>query len=143
MAQQRSAKCRHGKVVCVICVQPTDAAKRIHETINIMHIARTWEELKRGWMAFKLADGTTDNVLYDTRADAIKHQLSEQTCLYIAMRKTLGGVPLRDCQLLLDVHRHIYDNGGRLADPQAPDVIMSTYGHDVLTGRVNPYAAQN
>jgi len=122
---------------------PTDAAKRIHETINVMHIARTWDELKRGWMAFKLADGTTDNVLYESRADAIKHQLDEQTCLYIAMRTTLGGVPLRDCQILIDVHRHIYDAGGRLADPDAPDIIMSTRGHDVLSGRVNPYAAQN
>jgi hypothetical protein len=140
---RRNNRCVHDKVVCQICVVPTDAAKRIHETINVMHIARTWEELSRGWMAFKLEDGTTDNVLYDSRADAIKHQLHEQQCLYIAMRTTLGGVPVRDCQILIDVHRHIYDAGGRLADPQAPDIIMSTYGHDVLTGRVNPYAAQN
>jgi len=140
---RRSNRCKHDKVVCQICVVPTDAAKRIHETINVMHIARTWDELKRGWMAFRLADGTTDNVLYESRADAIKHQLHEQTCLYIAMRTTLGGVPLRDCQILIDVHRHIYDAGGRLADPDAPDIIMSTRGHDVLSGRVNPYAAQN
>ena len=140
---QRSAKCKHGYVVCVICVQPTDAAKRMHETINIMHIARTWDELKHGWMAFKLADGTTDNILYDTRADAIKHQLSEQTCLYLAMRTTLGGVPLVDCQLLIDIHRQVYDAGGRMSDPAAPDFIMSTYGHDVMRGRVNPYVSQN
>ena len=140
---QRSARCKHDQVVCHICVVPTDAAKRIHETINIMHIARTWDELSNGWMAFKLSDGTTDNVLYGTRADAINHQLHETTCLYLSMRKTLGGVPIRDCQLLLDVHRHIYDNGGRLADPQAPEVIMSTYGHDVMTGRVNPYEVPN
>jgi hypothetical protein len=141
--ETRNPRCKHGKAVCVLCVVPTDAAKRMHETINVMHIARTWEELKRGWMAFKLADGTTDNVLYETRGDAIRHQLHEQTCLYIPMRTTLGGVPIRDCQILLDVHRHIYDNGGRLADPAAPDIIMSTYGHDVMTGRVNPRGAQN
>ena len=140
---QRANTCKHGNVTCVQCVVPTDAAKRMHDTINLMHIARTWDELKNGWMAFKLADGTTDNILYATRADAIKHQLHEQTCLYLCMRKTLGGIPLRDCQLLIDLHRHIYDAGGRLADPEAPDFIMSTYGHDVMTGRVNPYEARN
>ena len=136
---QRSAYCRHGYVVCHICVKVSDAAKRIHDTINVMHIARTWDELKSGWMAFKLADGTTDNVLYGTREDAIKHQLHEQTCLYLAMRSTLGGVPAVDCQLLIEIHRQVYDAGGRFADPAAPDLIMSTYGHDVMRGRVNPY----
>ena len=141
--ETRSPRCKHGYAVCSQCVEITDAAKRMHERINVMLIARTWDELQRGWMAFKLADGDSDGILYDSRASAIAHQLHENTCAYFPMRMALGGVPLRDCQIFLNVHRHVYDHGGRLADPAAPDIIMSTYGHDVMTGRVNPRGAQN
>jgi len=130
-------------VVCTKCVVITDAAKRMSDRVNLMLIAQPWEILKTSWMAFKLVDGDSDGVLYDTREDAVKHQLHENLCAYFFMRTALGGVPVRDCQLFLDLHRHVYDNGGRMADVKAPQVIMSTWGHDVLSGRVNPSAAQN
>lgn len=141
--QTRSAKCRHGYVVCSQCVVITDAAKRMHERINLMLIAQPWEVLKTSWMAFKLEDGDSDGVLYDTREDAIKHQLHENLCAYFFLRTALGGVPLRDCQLFLNIHRQVYDAGGRFTEPRTPQFIMSSWGHDKLTGRVNPSAAQN
>jgi hypothetical protein len=143
MPQQRSSKCKHGYVICSKCVVITDAAKRMSDYINLMLVAQPWEVIKTSWLAIRLEDGNCDGTLYDTREDAIKHQLHENLCAYFFMRTALGGVPQRDCQIFLDTHRHIYDNGGRLADPAAPQVVMSTYGHDVITGRVNPYAARN
>lgn len=140
---QRNSRCKHGYVVCSRCVVITDAAKRMSDRLNLMLIAQPWEILKTSWMAFKLADGDSDGVLYDTREDAIKHQLHENLCAYFFMRTALGGVTARDCQLFLDVHRQVYDAGGRLTEPRTPQVIMSTYGHDVMTGRVKPSAAQN
>jgi hypothetical protein len=113
------------------------------DRVNLMLIAQPWEILNTSWMAFKLEDGDSDGVLYDTRQDAIKHQLDEKLCAYFFMRTALGGVPVRDCQLFLDIHRHTYDNGRYMAEPSSPQLIMSTWGHDKLTGRVNPSAAQN
>ena len=141
--QQRNNLCKHGYVTCSKCVVITDAAKRMSDRINLMLIAQPWEILKTSWMAFKLEDGDSDGVLYDTRQDAIDHQLHENLCAYFFLRTALGGVPLRDCQLFLDMHRYVYDNGGRMTEPMQPGIIMSTYGHDVFSGRVNPSAAQN
>lgn len=49
----------------------TDAAKRLSDTYNL-HIAAG---ARRGSViAYSLADGSSDNVLYDSRADAVAHQ---------------------------------------------------------------------
>jgi hypothetical protein len=138
--RERSAYCRHGFIVCSKCVTITDAAKRMSDRINLMVMSHPWDTLCNSWMAFKLADGNSDGVLYDTRQDAIKHQLHETMCAYFHMRNGMGGANARDCQLFLNVHRQVYDAGGRFTDPQAPSLIMSTRGHDIMSGRVNPSA---
>lgn len=109
------------------------------DVINLRVSFTQWDELIHGWMAFKLEDGSSDGVLYDTRADAVNHQLHETLCAYFCMRNAQGGVTPKDCQLFLNVHRQIYDSGGRLADSPV-DVIMSTRGYDILMGRIDPYA---
>jgi len=137
---QRSAKCKHGFVICSKCVVITDAGKRMSDRINLMTITHPWDALKNGWMAFRLADGDSDGTLYDSRADAVSHQLHEKLCAYFFMRNALGGVNARDCQLYLNLHRHVYDNGGDMAEPAAPSLILSTRSHDIMSGRVNPRA---
>jgi len=123
--------------VCSQCVVITDAAKRMSDYINLKIVSQPWEVLKNSWMAFRLADGSSDGVLYDTRTDAINHQLHETMCAYFCMRNALGGANARDCQLFLDVHRQVYDAGGHFTEPQSPQLIMSTLGHDKMTGRVD------
>jgi hypothetical protein len=108
------------------------------EYINIMVIAHPWASICNGWMAFKLVDGSTDGVLYETRKDAIKHQLDERWCCYFFMRAAMGGVKPLDCQLYINMHRQAYDGGMRLAEPEAPSLIMSTRAYDIMTGKVNP-----
>jgi hypothetical protein len=110
------------------------------DRINLMVLSHPWDTLCNSWMAFKLADGDSDGVLYDTRQDAIRHQLHETMCAYFHMRNGMGGANVRDCQLFLNVHRQVYDAGGRFTDPQSPSIIMSTRGHDIMSGRVNPSA---
>jgi hypothetical protein len=110
--------------------------------INCMVVARPWDELQSGWMAFRLSDGFSDGVLYDCRHDAIRFQLHEQQCAYWCFRQGMGGVGERDCQLFLDLHRSVYDAGGRMADSDVrrmPSLILSTRGHDVLTRRIAPH----
>jgi len=137
MVQRRSATCRHGYVVCSQCIEVTDAARRMADYINVKVVSQPWDAICNGWLAIRLADGSCDGVLYDTRQDAIRHQLHEQLCAYFCMRNALGGANPRDCQIYLNIHRHAYDNGGRLAEPEAPSFIMSVRGHDIMTGRVD------
>jgi hypothetical protein len=100
-----------------------------------------FDQLKNSWMAFRLQDGSTDGTLYDSKTDAVRHT-DETRCAYFCFRNAMGGVTPHDCQLWLDLHRHVYSNGGRLADPDTshggPDLILSNRGYDVLTGRIRP-----
>jgi hypothetical protein len=136
----RNGRCRHGMAVCSKCVVITDAARRICDQVNARITFTPWDQLVHSWMAFRLADGSTDGILYDSRDAAIKHQSDERLCAYFSFRQAMAGANPRDCQLFLDLHRNVYDNGGHLTEPKQPGLILSTYGHDVLTGRINPYA---
>jgi hypothetical protein len=112
-----SAKCKHGRAVCAECAVVTDAAKRISDAINLARVFHTWEELKTGWMAFALADGATDNVVYPSKAVAINHMSNEFLYAYVHLGGCLMGMSAKDAQIWLDLHRHMYDSGFRLADP--------------------------
>ena len=134
------ARCRHNLEICSRCVVPTDAAKRMADTINLKIISHTWDELVNGYMAFKLADGTSDNVLYDSHAVAARHT-DETQCGYFCFRSGMGGVNAKDCQILLNVWRAAHDAGIPMAEPDVkrqPDLIISTWGYDVMSGRTNP-----
>jgi hypothetical protein len=37
--------------------------------------------------------------------------------MYVCFRGVLGGANARDCQIMLDMYRHAYDNGGHFVDP--------------------------
>ena len=136
---QRQATCRHGVVVCSRCVVITDAARRMSDHVNLRVTCTPYDQLVRSWLAIKLADGSSDSTLYDSRQDAINHQLHETMCAYLCLRRCVGGLNARDAQIFLNMHRHIYDSGGSLSHI-TEDMIMSQYGYDVLLGRRDPYA---
>lgn len=116
--------CKHGRRICSQCVVISDAAKRISDRINLHLTFTPFDQLANGWMAFALADGDTDGTVYPSKSDAIRHQRNEFLYMYIAFRNLLGGASPKDCQLLLDFHRHAYDNNMRMAEPEAPQLIM-------------------
>ncbi len=94
----------------------SDAARRMSDLVNLHTVAgRT-----RGYVAIRLSDGGSDGTVYDTRADAIRHQLHEQQCLYLKLGP--AGMTPAVAARLLAMHREIYDAGFRLADPDAGDV---------------------
>lgn len=76
------------------------------------------------WIAVRLSDGKSDGAVYDTKADAIKHQLHEFQCAYIKIPP--GGMTKRDAIQYLGVHRKLYDKGARLADPDKSVVLPYT-----------------
>lgn len=114
--------------LCIRCTVPGDSAKRMSEAIGLAILAHDPSETRRGWMAFSLADGSTDHAVYPSKQQAINHQANEYRCAYICLNQCLGAMPVKDAQMWLDLHRHIYESGGVLTDPLAS--LMMPQGRD-------------
>lgn len=127
--------CRHGMAICPACILVSDASKRMSDIINgLVTFTPLWE-LRHKWIAIRLADGGYDGTLYDSRQDAISHQLDERFCAYVFMQSMIQGAKPLDCAIYLEAHRQAYDEGNRLHEPDAPQLIMSTSIYDRITGR--------
>lgn len=91
-----------------------DAARRCADAYNFQ-LTVHGENAAGKWIAVRLADGSSDATLYDTKADAVRHQLHENQCAYICLLPTC--IPVEDALSVLRVHRKLYDGGMRIADP--------------------------
>lgn len=91
-----------------------DAARRCAEAYNFQLTAHGMNAAGR-WIAVRLSDGRGDGTLYDSKADAVRHQLHENMCAYICILPT--GMPEQDALSVLRTHRKLYDGGMRLSDP--------------------------
>jgi hypothetical protein len=130
--------CKHNLAVCSRCVVVTDAAKRMADTINSTVAFKHWDELVNGWMAFQLADGSSDGTVYQSQEEAAKFQKNPEWAVYWCFRQGMAGVTAHDCQIFLNLHRHVYDNGGRFTPRdvrRSPNLILSTRGYDFMSGR--------
>jgi len=123
-----------------------DAGKRASDTINLHRAFMNWDELKHKWIAFRLSDGGTDGTLYDSKKDAVSHQLNEFQCFYVAFRSLAGGSTPREMTKFLQFCRDAYDAGFRLPDPDSqsggPDVLMTAGQHDYYRKAFNDAYAQ-
>lgn len=73
-------------------------------------------------MAFTLADGESDGVVYDTRADCVGHQFSPQLMFYVKIPPV--GVNAEMTAAMIKFYRAAYDSGRRIIDPDSPDFIV-------------------
>lgn len=89
----------------------SDAAKRCSSTITLHSVTGNGGK----WAAIRLSDGGSDGVVYDTRADAIRHQLHETLCAYVQIPH--DHMPPEHAERFLAFHRKCYDAGLRLSDP--------------------------
>ena len=96
----------------------SDAAKRCSDEINL----HTAMNNVGKYVAIRLSDGGSDHQAYDTRRDAIRHQLHESTCAYV--RVPVDGMSIEDAEGYLALHRKVYDQGGRFCDPDGPEIVM-------------------
>jgi hypothetical protein len=133
---QKKTRCRHGQTICQTCIEISDAAKRMADIINgLVSFTPVWD-LRTKWIAVRLSDGGTDGVLYDSRDDAIRHQIDERFCAYVCMASMVQGAKPLDCAIYLEFHRQAYDANMRLHEPEAPQLILPTSVYDRMTGRV-------
>jgi hypothetical protein len=91
----------------------SDAAKRMADTIALHQTALSKDELLAGrYVAIRLADGGSDQTAYDTRAEAIAHQINNPSrCGYF--RVPLERWNAQTCDVLLWYVRGCYDSGFR------------------------------
>lgn len=97
-----------------------NAAKRLSGIINSLVIIHPIDTLIHSWIAVRLADGSTDGTLYDTRQDAVRHQPHEQQCAYLNLAPIMGGMEVSAAYAILKFHRDAYDAGMTFIDPEHP-----------------------
>jgi hypothetical protein len=91
-----------------------DAGRRASEVISLHILGGNVGK----WVAIRLADGSSDGIPYDSRADAVNHQLHEQLCCYVKVPP--DGMPPVDAVRFILINRALYDAGYRIADPDMP-----------------------
>jgi hypothetical protein len=91
-----------------------DIGKRAHDTIALHVIGGNVGK----WVALRLEDGSSDGIPYDTRREAIQHQLHEQLCCYVKVPP--DGMPAEDALRFILINRSLYAQGYRLTDPDMP-----------------------
>ena len=97
----------------------TDAARRLSDTVA-MHLVATNGGARGMWVAAKLSDGSGDNVLYDTKRDAVRHQHGRED-EHVFVNIPPPGMNLCEAESWLHTHRLLAEAGWRLADPDRPD----------------------
>ena len=68
------------------------------------------------WISIKLADGSTDHTIYDSRSDAVRHQLSPEYATYITIPP--DGMTTGQADRVLDFWRQCHNQGWRAVDPR-------------------------
>lgn len=116
-----------------------DDAKRFADIVNgYLAFTKPWD-VRNKWLAIRLSDGGHDGVMYDSKRDAVRHQLDEFLCAYFSFRNCLGGISPREANRYLAYVRAAHKAGFRLPDPDdrngGPDLFMSTNQFDTWTGR--------
>ena len=141
-AKRDPTLCVHKLKICSRCVVVTDAARRASDAVNAILTYHGGWSIRNCWMAFRLEDGTGDGNLYDTKKDAVRHVSNYKYWFFVCFRNTLGGSNPRDMQLWIDMHRHAYEHGGNLTDPDdnhgGPDMIVDTKFYDGKNNRSRP-----
>lgn len=104
----------------------SDAARRCSEVVNMHALAGAYGK----WVAIRLSDGGSDGIAYDTRADAIQHQLHERLCCYISV--PLGYMHVGEAEAFMKLNRDLYDKGMRLSDPAGKDAMVPIRWENIL-----------
>lgn len=99
-----------------------DAAKRASDVVTL-HLLANRERAVNSWVALRLSDGGSDNVLYSSKHEAVSFQLHEYQCAYLKIPP--DGLSIAAAEVFLRFNRQLYDNGFRMADPDKDlEVIM-------------------
>jgi len=104
----------------------TDAAKRISDTVTLHWIAGGYDNVVGKWMAFRLSDGTSDNLLYPDKLSCMRHQKGVyQHYMYLCLQP--GGMGICEAEVMVKLHRN-----ARERDIATPDINAPHGGRDLI-----------
>jgi hypothetical protein len=92
----------------------SDAAKRVADVYTLHRIAAPYENLGK-WIAVSIQDGRSDNVLYDSKYDAVRHQHHNELW-YAFLPIGMHDVTVCDAEIFLRIHRKMFDKGIKMVD---------------------------
>lgn len=105
-----------------------DAAKRMADAVNIhVSVARWTDRTQPGFVAIRLDSGSSpDGVLYDSRAEATRHNQHVQGLAFIQVKR--DTMSLREAIIVLQMHRKAYKMGVQFTEeeiivPQLPELM--------------------
>jgi hypothetical protein len=117
-----------------LTVDLVEAGKRASDTLNDMLAHHGWWDIKSKWMAFALADGSSDGVLYDNKKDCVRRQRNEFHFAYICFIGLAQGATPKECAVFIKFNRDAYRAGFRMPDPDdvkgGRDIIMTSQLRD-------------
>ena len=92
----------------------SDESRRLTDAHNLALAVHGKSAIGR-FIACRMSDGSSDGTLYDTRTDAVRHQLHEQQCAYVCVQD--APMSYREGSGYLNYVRAVYDAGFRMPDP--------------------------
>lgn len=118
-----------------------DAGRRASDIINGLITAHPWDDIKDKFVAIHIADGSSDGNIYDTKADAVRHQTHEQQYAYVAFCNLVGGATPKEMAIFLKFNRDAYLAGMRLIDPDnqknpVNDLLIPAAGYDKMRNKL-------
>lgn len=93
----------------------SDEARRLCDTWNLHRVADPHGSVGK-WFAARLDNGTSDNVLYDTKLECVRHQRHNER-YYAFIRVVPSTMIPCEAEVIIRTNRRLYANGMRMADP--------------------------
>jgi len=93
----------------------SDAAKRLSDVYLLHRVADPHGSIGQ-WFAAALADGRSDNQLYSSKRECVRHQHHNES-YYTFIKIVPSSMNPCEAEVMLSVARRLYDNGMRMADP--------------------------
>lgn len=110
------------------------AARRFHDALRLHYTVLSLEEIAAGrFMAIQLADGWSNNSIYDTHAQAVSSVKVDDANRYLYFRiPPPPGPPAAGCDVMLWYAQKRYDAGYRPAGVhEGTELIMPTRVEDL------------
>jgi len=112
----------------------SDAARRMSDTYALHRIGAGYSAHGK-WFAVRLDDGRTDDTLYDSKPDAIRHQHHDER-FYTFVKIVAPTMTPCDAEVMLRIARNLHAAGFRMADPDdkhgGKEVIRRSTAEDQL-----------
>jgi len=127
----------------------TNAGIRMSETVNNVRTSHDWDDIKNGWMAFALEDGTSDGTIYDSRDDAIRyHRNRAKKYFFLTLRQCIHGLSSREATMILAMTRVQSERGRYHPETTRSDPIMpltrDTFTDEMISTKLNrPFIVPN